>query len=54
MSTVGRNEPCPCGSGRKYKHCCLVREDASRGVRDRLFDFQDDLTMRMLVFALER
>lgn len=19
---VGRNEPCPCGSGRKYKHCC--------------------------------
>lgn len=19
----GRNEPCPCGSGRKYKHCCL-------------------------------
>ena len=20
--TVGRNEPCPCGSGRKYKQCC--------------------------------
>ena len=20
---VGRNQPCPCGSGRKYKHCCL-------------------------------
>jgi uncharacterized protein len=20
---VGRNEPCPCGSGRKFKHCCL-------------------------------
>jgi hypothetical protein len=19
---VGRNEPCPCGSGRKFKHCC--------------------------------
>jgi preprotein translocase subunit SecA len=18
---VGRNDPCPCGSGRKYKHC---------------------------------
>lgn len=18
----GRNEPCPCGSGKKYKHCC--------------------------------
>ncbi len=19
--SVGRNEPCPCGSGKKYKHC---------------------------------
>jgi SEC-C motif-containing protein len=19
---IGRNDPCPCGSGRKYKHCC--------------------------------
>jgi hypothetical protein len=23
---VGRNEPCPCGSGRKYKHCCWLKE----------------------------
>jgi SEC-C motif-containing protein len=21
---TGRNEPCPCGSGKKYKHCCAV------------------------------
>lgn len=21
--TVGRNDPCPCGSGRKFKRCCL-------------------------------
>ena len=21
---IGRNDPCPCGSGRKYKHCCLA------------------------------
>ncbi|MEE9287487.1 MAG: SEC-C metal-binding domain-containing protein, partial [Gammaproteobacteria bacterium] len=20
---IGRNDPCPCGSGRKYKKCCL-------------------------------
>jgi hypothetical protein len=20
---VGRNDPCPCGSGKKYKHCCV-------------------------------
>ena len=23
---VGRNDPCPCGSGKKYKHCCGVNE----------------------------
>lgn len=23
MTKIGRNDPCPCGSGRKYKHCCL-------------------------------
>ena len=22
---IGRNDPCPCGSGKKYKHCCLNR-----------------------------
>jgi preprotein translocase subunit SecA len=21
MEKVGRNDPCPCGSGKKYKHC---------------------------------
>lgn len=24
---VGRNDPCPCGSGKKYKKCCLGKED---------------------------
>ena len=23
MRKIGRNQPCPCGSGRKYKRCCL-------------------------------
>jgi hypothetical protein len=23
----GRNEPCRCGSGKKYKHCCLEKDD---------------------------
>ena len=22
---IGRNEPCPCGSGKKYKKCCLIK-----------------------------
>ena len=24
MPKVGRNKPCPCGSGKKYKKCCLI------------------------------
>lgn len=27
-SQVGRNDPCPCGSGKKYKKCCLAQEEA--------------------------
>lgn len=23
LKKIGRNEPCPCGSGKKYKKCCL-------------------------------
>jgi SEC-C motif len=23
-SKLGRNDPCPCGSGTKFKHCCLA------------------------------
>jgi hypothetical protein len=22
MAKIGRNDPCPCGSGKKYKRCC--------------------------------
>jgi preprotein translocase subunit SecA len=29
MPKVGRNEPCPCGSGRKYKHCHGTLQQAS-------------------------
>jgi len=26
---VGRNDPCPCGSGLKFKKCCLIADDES-------------------------
>ncbi len=26
---LGRNEPCHCGSGRKYKQCCLEKDEAA-------------------------
>jgi tetratricopeptide (TPR) repeat protein len=33
MSKIGRNEPCPCGSGRKYKRCCLPTHEAAAAER---------------------
>ena len=29
MAKTGRNEPCPCGSGKKYKQCCLAKDEAA-------------------------
>ncbi len=29
LPKVGRNDPCPCGSGRKYKRCCMRKDAAS-------------------------
>jgi hypothetical protein len=26
MAKIGRNQLCPCGSGKKYKYCCLSQE----------------------------
>lgn len=30
MTAVGRNDPCPCGSGLKYKKCCLGKDQVAR------------------------
>ncbi|MET0342366.1 MAG: SEC-C metal-binding domain-containing protein [Polyangiales bacterium] len=27
---IGRNDPCHCGSGQKYKKCCSAKDDAAR------------------------
>ncbi len=32
MKKIGRNDPCPCGSGKKYKHCCLGITDDHKGM----------------------
>ena len=29
MTQTGRNQPCPCGSEKKYKKCCLLKEEAA-------------------------
>ncbi|WP_051330884.1 SEC-C metal-binding domain-containing protein [Aneurinibacillus terranovensis] len=33
MIKVGRNDPCPCGSGKKYKRCCLEKDQQNNVIR---------------------
>ena len=52
----GRNDPCPCGSGKKYKHCCLRAESAAvetpeEFLRRRVRAVIDDLSDQLLRFA---
>lgn len=47
MSKIGRNEPCPCGSGKKYKKCCLPLQQKA-GV-----DVAQPVTLTQTVSALQ-
>jgi tetratricopeptide (TPR) repeat protein len=35
MSSIDRNGPCPCGSGRRYKKCCAWKDAAARAAANR-------------------
>ena len=34
--SIGRNDPCPCGNGKKYKNCCLGKSSPAEDARKRL------------------
>ncbi|MBY6036514.1 SEC-C domain-containing protein [Fictibacillus nanhaiensis] len=54
MSMIGRNDPCYCGSGKKYKKCCIHKEEQTREVsfhqegliKFALENYQQDLAAR--------
>jgi hypothetical protein len=48
----GRNEPCPCGSGRKYKHCCLNATEAADFRRRQLRAAEGRLVPELLELSL--
>ncbi|MEP1576197.1 SEC-C metal-binding domain-containing protein [Roseibium album] len=37
LEKLGRNDPCPCGSGRRYKRCCLKSGKFDGSLRDYYF-----------------
>jgi len=61
MSKIGRNDPCPCGSGKKYKKCCLAgtvvhvgkEESIKKGLVDNLLEFHDMDTFQDLRGAIK-
>ncbi len=53
-NTPGRNDPCPCGSGRKYKHCCLASLAATQQLWQRLREAEGRLIPELLEFGLTR
>jgi hypothetical protein len=48
---IGRNDPCPCGSGKKFKRCCLEQRDASYNLWAEQRDACDRLTGDMMRFV---
>jgi SEC-C motif/Protein of unknown function (DUF2384) len=48
---IGRNDPCPCGSGKKYKRCCLPQQSASYSFWAQQRNASDQLTRDMLRLA---
>ena len=48
---IGRNDLCPCGSGKKYKRCCLAQQSASYTFWAQQRNASDELTRDMLRFA---
>jgi hypothetical protein len=51
MSSPGRNDPCPCSSGRKYKHCCLRAAGADDAIRVRLRTSEGALVPALMAYA---
>lgn len=55
MSSIGRNDICPCGSGLKFKKCCLLKNqpDDNEFKRRRLGEIQSGLIKKIGRYARE-
>ena len=48
---IGRNDPCPCGSGKKFKRCCLEQRETAYSLWAEQRDASDQLTGDMMRYA---
>lgn len=53
MAALGRNDPCSCGSGRKFKHCCLRALDDEATTRTRLRTAEGVLVPALFAYAAD-
>jgi hypothetical protein len=53
MAAPGRNEPCPCGSGRKFKHCCLRAQNEEDSQRMKLRSAEGVLVPTLFSYAVQ-
>lgn len=53
MSKIGRNDPCPCGSGKKYKRCCLRGGGVANLALTRLRKIEGELMFRLFEYGAE-
>ncbi|MEE9365893.1 MAG: SEC-C metal-binding domain-containing protein [Dehalococcoidales bacterium] len=58
---VNRNDPCPCGSGRKFKKCCLqaaalgaAKVEASISRLARIFEIGEGILVKGVAFKVEK
>jgi len=51
---IGRNDPCPCGSGKKYKKCCLLKEDIGKNIPEIILADAASLRMNYLLSKIDR
>ena len=52
--SIGRNAPCPCGSGKKYKKCCARKDQLAQRVATTTCDVSEELASDATVYAVWR
>jgi len=51
---IKRNDPCPCGSGKKYKNCCMAQDKAEQSERVAWERAAQDMRLALIGFAKEK